>query len=260
MVVDQGRDYAIRVLQRLGLEVEAIPEGSSKTADIRAAHSGDHYLIECKQKHHDLDEEKRTLEKIVKGEVVLHSETQDGKNSIAKRIYEAAKQIESSADDEETFRYIWIEVTGLDKDLRWQQVVHTFYGATYATTYQDNTLFTAFYVAKSAAFRHPSIDGLLLIDRSGLCLLLNEFSPRYERIKLTALCRQIGAGVLDPRVHIREGYAIALDGDADRSSEKSIEAALTAQMGTKVGLIPMTQYSATSFLPNKLRHGKGREE
>jgi hypothetical protein len=256
MAVDKGREYAIRVLPRLGFEAEPIPEGTPKTADIRATHSGDRFLIECKQKYHDLDGEKQTLARIVAGEVVLHSESHDGKNRIAKRIRGASKQIASSIEDDDTFRCIWLEVTGMDKDLRWKQVVHTFYGATYATTYLDNTLFTAFYVDRSAAFHHPDIDAIFLTDRSGICLLLNEFSPRYERLRQTELCKQLADGVLDPRAHVLDGYAIALIGEADRSTDESIEAALSAQVGQRIGLVRMTQHTATSFLPDRYRTTK----
>lgn len=250
MAIDKGREYAMRVLRRLGFEVEPIPEGIPQTADIRASHSGDYFVIECKQKHHDTFGEKSILDRIVKGEVVAVSESHDGRNAIAKQIRKAAGQIESTVSDENTFRCIWIQTVGIDQDLRWKQVFNTFYGSTYATTLADNILFPAFYVDHSAAFHHPDIDGLFLVGPKGLSLLLNEFSPRYEELKAIAFCKQYSCGVLDPQSHVRDGLAVALTGDADRSTDASIEAALSAKAGHSIRLIRMMQHSASSFVPD----------
>lgn len=250
MSEDKGRAAAARILEGLGFSVEIVPESDSKTADLRCMHSGDSYVIECKRKSHDLDREAETAERIKAGELVEHSEAHGGRNSIANRIKEADQQIASIVDsDDQAFRCVWIEVVGVDKDLRWEQVVCTFYGATHAVSLGEDPLAFAFYVDRSAAYHHNQIDSVMLTDGRDFCLLLNEFSPRYDRMKETAFCKQVGPGVLDPRAYLSAGLAVALYGTADRSSDEVVETALTSQEGRQIRLLRMKRHSVTTWNP-----------
>jgi hypothetical protein len=251
MAIDKGREFAIQILQGLGFEVSPIAEGDLKTADLQATHFGDSYCIECKQKGHNLEWEADTRKRIVDGEIVQRTEEFGATNPIAKRFTIAAKQLASSSAGSEQFRCVWIEVVGQDRDLRFNQVICTFYGACLAVevTREHSPLNFAFYVDPSIAFAHPQIDAVMLTDSVDFCLLLNEFSSRYDKIKQTHLCKKLSTGVLDPAKCFENGIAVALKGDADRSSDENVEAALYLQEGRRIRLIRMKRHSSTICVP-----------
>lgn len=171
------------------------------------------------------------------GEIAVTEETLHRTEAVADVLKYACKQLAATVTSDDAFRIIWVSFDGHDQDLRWNQVLATFYGIKYVSprglrSPKSNADY-CYYFDYSVAHSHSNIDALAICDGDNFQFCLNEFSPRYALLKATrfhALLQELGA-ILDPTALVRDGIAIALRSTISRSDKAIVEAALSEQEG-----------------------------
>ncbi len=206
------------------------------------------YLIEVKVKSHNSEMWQRIQNDLLLDDVVSSEESLLRRDAVDSVLKHAADQIDATATAESDFRIVWLSFDGHDQDLRWNQVLATFYGIVYTLPRHGSTTSAdhCYYFDYSTAYSCPKIDALVISDGRHLQVCLNNFSPRYEAIKLTGIVAELQSrnGVIDPPKLAEDGIALVLRSNVSRRNEIDVVRALQQQEGIEVTPIRMKRHSA----------------
>jgi hypothetical protein len=234
----------------MGFAVEYVPEGSERRADLFVKDEVSSYVIEVKQRLDDPAMLTKHSERLDRGEIVTRAAPCAYSNRTSAILTQAAKQLDSTPTPTGTFRLIWLQLDGLDHDLRWKQAFATFYGSVYLfpkKNRQSNTP-QCFYFDYSAAFSMPNVDGLVLSDVEGIHLCVNEFSRTVEEFTESRLFHGFAQSnaLTDPRKMKMRTDVVVLRSDVSRKDDRQILDALMVQTGIEYDVIRFSQHSASA--------------
>jgi len=155
------------------------------------------------------------------------------------------------------FQLIWFHADGIDADTKYRQAMATFYGQVALSprwdgkaNWQDwkksqpDTLPTCFYFDYAASYAMPTVEALILTDRTQLQLCLNEFSIRLNEFRASAFCQRVYelGGLLDPIDLAAQRKVIVCRATITRKDDNAIALALQEQTGVLYMPIRLTRY------------------
>ena len=250
MGIEIGKTTATRVLERLGFDVEKVPVGNGRTADLLAIDSeSQQYLIEVKDKVESESKAQERIERLRRGDPYVQADQIAQDNRISGILQDARKQLDATPKNDTTFQLIWFHATGVDAGLKYRQAFATFYGQVdlLALNPLSNRTRVCFYFDYSTAFNVPSIDGLILTDGENLQLCLNEFSAHGDEFRRSELYRKLieSGGVVDPVVLEAEGAIISCRAAIARKNDDEIVKALQEQTGVLYSPIRFTRHAVS---------------
>lgn len=208
------------------LQVEKIPESDARTPDFLVRDGTYEYLIEVKNKQAN-PELKEEMEKAFSiGEIFGISESLSTKSVLQNVVKDGKRQIEAHVTDESTFRIVWVHCTELAYDATLEQIISGLYGSETLVNFSSDQAVsgTCYYFGFSQFFKYKnSIDAVMVSGRKGeSTLCLNNHSPRYEKLKESALVKAMPVGVRDPIHEEKEGGAFLVDTDVDRNKPDDV--------------------------------------
>jgi hypothetical protein len=124
--MEVGKLHATRILTALEFQVEALPVGVGRTADLLASDGDSSYLVEVKDKLEDEKFAQHRRDVLNSGELFEQCDTLAYNDRISGILFDALKQLEETPKDAGTFQLIWFHATGVDADLKSRQAFATF--------------------------------------------------------------------------------------------------------------------------------------
>ncbi len=178
-----------RIFTNLGFHVDRIVEvQDDKRADYRIADSNDSYVVEVKVKSDAESILEEYDHKLDDGDVFFRSESTAYNTSVSNVLDKAASQLSATAESENEFRIVWLELAGLDRKLQFQQTIATIYGAVQLLPIEPNPVAKdCYYFKHNVVHRRPEIDAFILSNGASVLLATNPFSPRSSALASTKL-------------------------------------------------------------------------
>ena len=219
-------DFVARGLRSLGLDVQPIPVGATKTPDFRVSDGTQTYLLEVKDKFPDSDSIRRR-EKALDSGGVWEEETELAyQNALSGVIREGADQLGSFNGESVDFRLLWLHARHRHEDTQLHQFQATLYGAVDLIDLDEGTdsatARRCFGLTSSEFFRLKDVlDGAFIsTDQRGL-LCLNHLSPRFAELRRSILC-QAFPGICDPIEQEQAGTAYIADCGLSRRDREPV--------------------------------------
>lgn len=221
--------YAEHLLKHLGFDVIPIEESSEEQADWVATLAKEVALVEEKTKLDDPHEVARRDDAYKAGQPFESHVHFTPNNTLSGITKKAVGQLKSSASGiAHDYRLICVTATGHSHEGKFYQYVATLYGSTNVAE-RDSLLplKACYFFRNSEFFRHrDDLDGAIVAETDGtnlnVKLCLNPLSPRYSRLKESAIRHAFGTAVLDPIAEEAIGEAFIVDCDLNRSQEAEI--------------------------------------
>lgn len=246
--MEVAKQQAYELLTELGYAVEDIPEADKRRADLRVSDLSSTYFIEVKQKLDDTESLRADAERMVRGEVVTHTESVSQNNRVDAILKDGCDQLDQTPKGDDDFALIWFAADGLDRNVYRQRAFATYYGFVQliALDPPSDRVVDCFYFDFSASWSMRSVDAMVLVDGDGLQLCLNEFSPRIATFRESDLCVRLSTGVVDPVKLAADGSIISLHSDVSRKSESAVLNELFRQTGVRYMAVRPQQHSASA--------------
>ncbi len=127
-------------------------------------------------------------------------------------------------DDADILRLVWLHAEGHNSSGQMGLFEATLYGSTSIVDFSEKmSLGTCFYFQNSDFYRYrKNLDGAIVSAGTEVKILLNTYSPRYERLRDSLLVSRFKDGVCDPVKIESEGRGYIMDGDVDRSNKEAV--------------------------------------
>jgi hypothetical protein len=189
-------------LRSKGLSLVEVPRGPTKTADFKVEpESSDATLIEVKQKSHDQKELEEFLEAAERNGYAKRRKPTGYRNTLAAVITSGVFQLIESDVTKSHFRVLWIDCGGHDGHHDRIQFRATLYGTQTLFSRDHSGMITCYYFHESSFYTHRNdLDGAIISHKDEAEFLLNNHSPRFERIKASKLTAVLG-GAFFPQQH-----------------------------------------------------------
>lgn len=247
--------YVKEVLEsHFKLKVEKIPEGDKRTPDFSAYNDKENYLIEVKEKGANPDHDNERELAFENNTIFQLVESLDSKSVLQNVVRDAKKQIDSYADDQDVFRVAWVHCTGTGFAAMPDKIITGLYGSKIVVTSAHDQAMTCYYFGFSQFYKYKdNLDAVMVSNqRNEFILCLNNFSPRYERIKESQLVLSMPKGVRDPYADNANGKAMIVDGEVDRRNSKEVLNFLKERYNLEsVNILNMTHFEVHSSIPYK---------
>lgn len=223
-------------LRHLGAEVQRVPVGNQRSADLCVHVEGRRTLVEVKEKHETaswLAHRQQTLEA---DELFSWQAPTMPNNRLSGVIRDAVDQLTSTANPNCDFRLVWLGAAGPQASAQIEQFRQTLYGLRGFFSIDHPVFLRCYYFSHSAFFTHrESLDGAIsarLDENQVRCKLhINSLSKRYAGFCSSALCKSFGDAIEDPiRSTVDDGYLI-LDADANRAKPEDCTLQLQSAYG-----------------------------
>ncbi len=246
--------FAINIFEKeFGYRVKKIRQSDEKTPDFFVEGYGECFLIELKSK---LDDEStvQNLQKVLEqGEIAEFSDSIERKNNISKRINYASKQLTSIYKNVD-YRMIWLMATDGNQQMKKAQFKASLYGNVVIADLDLSQTCPCYYFGFNDFYRTRNvIDAALIstLEEGELCL--NTYSPKYHKIKKSALVQKFGNACCDPFIEEKTNKAMLVDTDIDRRDERAILKYLKKKYERKKLQVMQRHYysSVISLSPNK---------
>lgn len=261
-MLDISTQRAVKILNAIDMTASAIQESTEtgmKRADIVASYGDESYLIEVKTR---LENEETARERAISFQKNIHltsidpfqnSQEHGRKNSFEAMLKQARKQLVNTRKSDEQYCVVWLNVQGVDSDLKASQAQATFYGMAHlnphCTNAEEIEPVICYYFDFSSAKRFPELDAVIIEDSEGAYLCLNEFSLNYARFKSSYLFKYFKNAVVDPLRYSMQGTTIALRSDISRTNEDNVLAAIHDQTGHLYYRCRLVRHSAEIAIP-----------
>lgn len=267
-----AKSQATQILTGLGFQVDEIPTGDSRRADLRVYDDSFSYHLEVKEKFESAEDAMVRADLLRQGEIYQQADLLAHDNRISGIFRYAQKQLDETPKDSSTFQLIWFHANGIDADLKYRQAFATFYGQVQliaipplrspvpvAVESRPPTPH-CFYFDYSAAFAMPTVEALIITDSETMQVCLNEFSSRANEFRSTPFCQKFAEldGVIDPKALVAAGKIIACRTDAPRKNDNDIAKALQEQTGVLYTPIRLTRHACSAAVQPQGR--KRREQ
>ena len=244
MTEDEFKQLVVSQLAQIGMTAEPIPEQADrKTADIKGSMLGETFFIELKQREREI-EYLRDLSALKHGEIAEQvPELLKYRNNHSSVIRDGVKQVDSSIEVGDEYRLLWLDAGDADPELDAAQYEATLCGERHLFCLGHSTLLSCYFFTDSEFFRNrEKLDGAVISDGKGWKLVLNSYSPRYERLKNTAFVRNLGKAAWDPLELERQGRILIADADLDRKDEASVLKHIFEKYGLQANVMPLQRY------------------
>jgi hypothetical protein len=189
--MDDERDIedVCKNLKAAGLLVTLVDvDPKAERCDLSAKDTCEKYLIEVKGIN-DEDEIKQTLRN---GGMFETDRSHVFRNRVAKEIHKAKKQLQSTANDYED--HLWLVAliarSKYDAPFMSEQILGTLYGVGAITDSEAGGACRrrrCLYFSASAFFKHPDLDGAIVLGPDGIALYMNDYGRRLDRVRQSGL-------------------------------------------------------------------------
>ncbi len=238
----------------LGLKVEKIKEGSTKTPDFLVECEQFKYLVELKEKLTDPEFLKIREQSLLEGELFEETTPAGRKKKISKVISDACSQLASSTIKAD-FNIVWLYARGHQPDFQMYDFESTLYGYEVVIDWGKEKGFSGFcyHYGHSDFYNYRNIlDGAIISTTEGMQFCLNVCSPKYQLLSESGLRKAFRHGVLDLKDLERKGEALIVDSDVDRNDENAVMQYVIKKYNLKKAMkMPMNHISATVAVPVK---------
>jgi hypothetical protein len=179
--MEYSKRLATTEFRRLGFEVDEIPRGTGKRADLHVKDGTHAYHIEAKDKFESQDTPAASQDDFYRRKDPLTHN-----NAISRVLRDAQKQLSQTPKADATFQLIWFHA---ESDLQWRLAFATFYGHQHLSAVWPRGAKSAecFYFTYCAAHSMPDVEALILTEGDGLHLCMNEFSRRRDEFRSSRL-------------------------------------------------------------------------
>jgi hypothetical protein len=232
--------YAIDLFKAANLDAKKIPESSEKTPDF-IIFDDVNILVEVKEKQ---DNKKVIAERddaFKKGEVFERVQGLGYKNRLSGIVDDAAKQLKAQKGNTNSeFCFIFIVMTGLTPSAQISQFADTLYGKKHVLDagLTGSIPKECYYFTHSEFFKHSDvIDGVFLVQNGYLELLINDQSPRYDKVINSTFVNRFQGNITDPVKLEREGKILCVKSDIPRKNEDLVKKFVFDKYGIEKGLV-----------------------
>jgi hypothetical protein len=239
-----------RFFEKLGYQVEKIPETDEGSPDFWISDDTSSYVLELKTKFPSSEEIKKRKHQLYSGEIHNIHELVIGKNTLSGIIKKAKDQLKSFKE-ENVLRIVWLLATGHLAEPRMLQFEATLYGLAPIVSSERTGDCYFFYNSDFYRFREI-LDGAIVSTESEAKLLLNPLSPRYAQLKSSTLPKHLGKTVVDPIELESLGKAFLVDDEVDRGDKEAVLRYLRKKYGLEDLMnLTMTYLSGTIVIPDQ---------
>jgi hypothetical protein len=189
--MDDERDIEVvcKNLTAAGLLVTPVDvDAKVERCDLSAKDTCEKYLIEVKGIN-DEDEIKQTLRS---GGMFETDRSHVYRNRVAKEIHKAKNQLKSTANDYDN--HLWLVAliarSNYDSHFMSEQILGTLYGVGAITDTEvgaECRRRRCLYFSESAFFKHPDLDGAIVLGPDGIALYMNDHGRRLDRMRQSGL-------------------------------------------------------------------------
>jgi CheY-like chemotaxis protein len=251
-------DYDIalvrKFLEKAGCEVERLPAPNDKKyCDLRADDGDEKYLIEVKSFHDDA-----TIQQTLRnGDIHEGEHRHTYRDSVAKEIREAIKQLQSTA--EECGDALWLVAliarSKNDASFMFNQIIGTLYGVGAITDCGPDggsRRRRCLYFYDSAFYRHRELDGALVLDSKSAVLCMNDYGRRLDRVRQSGLACFLAQhkAFYDMATWERDFDCLVADFKMDRADRPAVLERLKQKYpGRKLLLMNWYRYEGLGAIP-----------
>ncbi len=218
------------------LDVCSVPPAQTKTCDLRASDEHDRYLVEVKGIHDNED----VVETLRTGRTHKRSQPVDYSDPLWKKVDGAVRQLHQTRGKEaDTLLLVaLIERSRLLPQGIVRRARDHLYGVRTVADLAETAhrSHDCLYFSESIFFRHRAdLDGVILMDGTGIGMCLNDHSERAQRLQQSRLGRFFASlGLLHnvAKLEREAGYFVA-DCDVKRANEYAVLQYLKGKYGLK---------------------------
>ncbi|MCK4660319.1 MAG: hypothetical protein KAV82_12420 [Phycisphaerae bacterium] len=217
-----------KYLEAAGLRVTRIdvdPKVLNKRCDLSAEDVHAKYLVEVKAIN-DEDEIKQTLRK---GEYYETVRSHVYRKRVAKEVHNAKNQLQSTAIDYPDHIWLVALIAGSKCDARFmsEQIIGTLYGVAAITDCGpagENRRRRCLYFSESAFYKHPGLDGAIVLDPEGVSLYMNDYGRQRDRVRKSGLaCFLAQHNAFYDMAKLESDFdCLVADFEGDRADEKAV--------------------------------------
>jgi hypothetical protein len=223
------KDAIIRILNEKGYRASAVDESDIKTPDIFAIGTNEEFLFELKE---------RQFPAKLNPDNPINEYGLSRQNRLSGIIKDSARQLEfeKSKKLDAVFRLLWIVCDSEWRYEVYEQFRASAYGLRRVAGNKNNKGFSleGYYVSNSDFYQQSSFLDGIVFGRLEV-LLLNDYSPRYQKLKDSYFRTLFGDTVLDPCELESTQKALCLRGEVNRSNEIEVIRQLEAQYSIEIG-------------------------
>jgi hypothetical protein len=148
---------------------------------------------------------------------------------VAKEIRKAKNQLQSTATDYDN--HLWfvalIARSRYDASFMAEQILGTLYGVGAVTDSEGSgncRRRRCLYFSESAFYRHPDLDGAIVLCPEGIALYLNDFGRRTERVRQSGLACSLAQhlALYDKEAMESRNDCLIADFEMDRTNEHAV--------------------------------------
>lgn len=244
--MERSKQVAIAYFKKFGFcDVEAIPESDEKRADIRAFDTTKReYLTEVKDRIDDPETVASQLETISDGtsEVTFRVSPIGRSNALDAIFKNGGVQLDVTPCEPHAFRLLWLHCNGIDSSLQALRARNTFYGVVPVTPSTGEGGCMCFYFDFNTSFLLPHVNGLVIYEKDGINLYVNEFAHNADEFRECEMVSIMGDSVFDPKSIVANEEHIAFNGNISRKNESEVLKGLELQTGIKYRTVRMNHY------------------
>ena len=240
--MEYSKRLAKVVLRRLEFEVDEIPCGTGKSADLHVKDGTHAYIIEAKDKFESQDLPVASQDGFYRREDPLtHNNTISGILRHAQRQLNQT-QLNQTPKADAPFQLIWFHV---ESDLQWRLAFATFYGHQHLSAVWPRGAKSAecFYFTYFAAHSMPDVEALILTEGDSRTLCMNEFSRRRDEFRSSRLYEVFSVAQIDPVAMETAGNIIACRANISRKNPQDVLRVLKEQTGVDYAPITLARHS-----------------
>jgi hypothetical protein len=251
----ESKSHVRLIASQLGVTVQDIPRSDDdQRPDFEFFCGEECSLVELKRRQgawNLTEEEERELDA---GAIVDRSESVSFHNTISGRIREAHQQLSAFQTERHDFRLVWFCTYGQFSELAAERVRATLLGDITVFEAESDRQWRAYFFDYNEFHRYRAIlDGAIVSEiassQVSAQLILNPLSPRYDGFRSSRLVQAFSSGLLDPLTIERDGEAVIVGSDADRTSEQTKLDYLASKYGIQQPFIIRMGHTATMLRP-----------
>lgn len=228
------------VLIAAGLQVDRVPEGATRTCDLRASDGAARYVIEVKS----LQDDQAIGSTLARGDVHIGKRDWFNNPTLHNAIHDAARQLSNCVRDTDDLRITaLIPRVCFGADVAMKQAVGVLCGIGIVLPLggpRSGKSFQCLYFGESVFFRHrhdrdglSRMDAAIVLSDDGDMLLINDHSSHRESMQSSRLAQffmKVGA-LNNAAILVQQGGFLHADCDIDRSDEPAVLRYLEGKYG-----------------------------
>lgn len=249
MTEDEFTAGALDLLARWGLPAGRVPTAHGvRTPDLRGSGGPDLYAIELKQRDSDRVLNAMPAAPDLNVAQSLPPVAMSRDTAVQSLIRECVHQLRG--EPETSFRIGWVHCEGFDSDTDQVQLQNSFLGTEYLL---DRAVcgraYACHFFRESDFWRYRAdLDGAIVSrqeahDQVNVSVLLNPYSPRFERLRASTFAAGVGpAALVDVLAEEAERECLIADCAIDRRDADGVLAYVCEKYGLDLLRVPIHRY------------------